>query len=33
VTKADRITEQVVRHFQIGDGPKTTHLIGAQPRR
>jgi MFS family permease len=32
VTKADRIAEQVVRRFQIGDGPKTTHLIGAQPR-
>jgi MFS family permease len=33
VTKADRIIEQVVRRFQVGDGPKTTHLIGAQPRR
>jgi predicted MFS family arabinose efflux permease len=33
VTKADRIVEQIVRHFQVGDGPKTTHLIGAQPRR
>ena len=33
VTKADRIMEQVVRRFQVGDGPKTTHLIGAQPRR
>jgi MFS family permease len=33
VTKADRIVEQVVRRFQVGDGPKTTHLIGAQPRR
>ena len=30
VTKADRISEQAVRRFQIGDGPKTTHLIGAQ---
>jgi predicted MFS family arabinose efflux permease len=33
VTKADRFTEQVVRRFQVGDGPKTTHLIGAQPTR
>jgi MFS family permease len=33
VTKADRIVEQVVRRFQVGDGPKTTHLVGAQPRR
>lgn len=33
VTKADRIVEQVVRRFQVGEGPKTTHLIGAQPRR
>jgi MFS family permease len=33
VTKADRIVEQVVRRFQVGDGPKTTHLIGAQQRR
>jgi predicted MFS family arabinose efflux permease len=31
VTKADRIMEQVVRRFQVGDGPKTTHLIGAKP--
>jgi predicted MFS family arabinose efflux permease len=30
VTKADRISEQAVRRFQIGDGPKTTHLIGVQ---
>jgi hypothetical protein len=30
VTKSDRISEQAVRHFQIGDGPKTTHLISAQ---
>jgi predicted MFS family arabinose efflux permease len=30
VTKADRISEQAVRRFQIGDGPKTTHLISAQ---
>ena len=33
VTKADRILEQVVRRFQVGDGPKTTHLVGAQSRR
>jgi predicted MFS family arabinose efflux permease len=25
VTKADRISEQAVRRFQIGEGPKTTH--------
>jgi MFS family permease len=30
VTKADRISEQAVRRFQIGEGPKTTHLIGVQ---
>jgi hypothetical protein len=30
VTKADRIAEQVVRRFQIGEGPKTTHLISAK---
>ena len=30
VTKADRISEQAVRRFQVGDGPKTTHLISAQ---
>ena len=30
VTKADRISEQAVRRFQIGDPPKTTHLISAQ---
>jgi MFS family permease len=33
VTKADRIAEDVVRRFQVGDGPTTTHLIGAQPTR
>jgi len=33
VTKADRILEQAVRRFQIGDGPKTTHLVGAQSRK
>jgi MFS family permease len=32
VTMADRLQEQTVRKFQLGDGPKTTHLIGAQPR-
>ncbi len=32
VTKADRLQEQAVRNFQLGDGPKTTHWIGAQPR-
>jgi len=30
VTKADRIAEQAVRRFQIGAGPKTTHLVSAQ---
>jgi predicted MFS family arabinose efflux permease len=30
VTEADRISEQAVRRFQIGEGPKTTHLISAQ---
>ena len=30
VTEADRILEQEVRRFQIGPGPKTTHLISAQ---
>jgi MFS family permease len=30
VTKGDRISEQAVRRFQIGDGPKTTHLVRAQ---
>lgn len=33
VTKADRLMEQVIRRFQVGDGPKTTHLIGAQSPR
>jgi predicted MFS family arabinose efflux permease len=32
VTREDRRLEDIVRRFQIGDGPKTTHLIGAQPR-
>lgn len=31
VTKADRRLEDAVRRFQVGEGPKTTHLIGAQP--
>jgi hypothetical protein len=30
VTKTDRLLEQAVRRFQIGDGPKATHLIGVQ---
>jgi predicted MFS family arabinose efflux permease len=30
VTKADRIQEQAVRRFQIGDGPTSTHFVGAQ---
>jgi predicted MFS family arabinose efflux permease len=33
VTKGDRIAERAVRRFQIGEGPKTTHLISAQHRR
>jgi len=33
VTKADRLVEQAARRFQIGEGPKTTHLIGVQPRK
>ena len=32
VTKADLISERAVRRFQIGEGPKTTHLISAQDR-
>ncbi len=28
VTQADRKLEDSVRRFQIGDGPKTTHLVG-----
>ncbi|MGO9513421.1 MAG: MFS transporter [Steroidobacteraceae bacterium] len=32
VTNADRVLERAVRRFQIGDGPKTTHLIGALAR-
>jgi predicted MFS family arabinose efflux permease len=30
VTQADRVLERVVRRYQIGEGPKTTHLVGAQ---
>lgn len=30
VTKADGISEQALRRFQVGDGPKITHLISAQ---
>ena len=30
VTEADRISQEAVRRFQIGEGPKTTHLIGAR---
>jgi len=33
VTKADRLAEQAARHFQIGAGPKITHLVGVQARR
>jgi MFS family permease len=32
VTKADRRLEDSVLRFQVGERPKTTHLIGAQPR-
>jgi predicted MFS family arabinose efflux permease len=32
VTKADRLLESAVRRFQVGEGPKTTHLIAAQIR-
>ena len=32
VTKADRKLEDAVLRFQVGERPKTTHLIGAQPR-
>jgi len=30
VTTADRALERAVRRYQIGEGPKTTHLVGAQ---
>jgi predicted MFS family arabinose efflux permease len=29
VTNADRVLEQAARKFQVGEGPKTTHLISA----
>jgi hypothetical protein len=32
VTNADRMLERTVRRFQVGAGPKTTHLVGAQER-
>ena len=32
VTKADRVLEQAVSCFQIGNGPKTTHLVAVQRR-
>jgi predicted MFS family arabinose efflux permease len=32
VTQADRVLEQAVLRFQVGNGPKTTHLIGVQRR-
>ena len=32
VTKTDRLLESAVRRFQVGEGPKTTHLIAAQIR-
>jgi predicted MFS family arabinose efflux permease len=32
VSKADRVLESAVRRFQVGEGPKTTHLIAAQIR-
>lgn len=31
VTRADRLLEEAVRRFQVGEGPKTTHLIAVQP--
>jgi MFS family permease len=30
VTKADRLQEEAVRLYQVGPGPRTIHLIGAQ---
>jgi MFS family permease len=32
VTNADRVLEQTVLRFQLGEGPKTTHLISARGR-
>jgi MFS family permease len=31
VTNSDRVLEHTVRRFQLGEGPKTTHLISARP--
>lgn len=31
VTRADRVLEQAVRRYQLGEGPKTTHLLAVQP--
>lgn len=31
VTRADRLLEQAVRRFQVGEGPKTTHLVAVRP--
>jgi Transmembrane secretion effector len=31
VTRADRVLEQAVGRYQIGEAPKTTHLIAVQP--
>jgi Transmembrane secretion effector len=33
VTKADRLLERVVRRYQIGEAPKTTHWVSAQTRK
>jgi MFS family permease/quinol monooxygenase YgiN len=32
VTNADRVLQDAVLQFQVGGGPKTTHLVGAQTR-
>lgn len=31
VTRTDRLLEQALRPFQIGEQPKTTHLIAVPP--
>ena len=31
VTNADRLQEEVVRHFHLGGEPKVTHFIAAEP--
>lgn len=31
VTRADRLLEEAVQRYQIGEAPKTTHLVAAQP--